>query len=585
MQGKFRMRIHSAIVTALLAGCFASAVAQTAIRTIPGSSASGAFGDFLARAGDLDQDGLGDIWAHATAISPTTTGIVAYSGRDGSVLRTISRAIGPDVYGAAIGGGRDVDGDGIPDVALSIDPQFGSGTIEMRSGATGALLWARTGAISGEFAGSILMIDDVNGDGAAEVAVVSTPSSPPPFAMTGGLALLSGANGQTIWSTLNAASYFRSPHIASAGDWNGDGYEDIVGGFGTAYAFFFGGLLAIPTFSGIYVASGLNGAPLASMNRGTGSDDFGWRAVGVGDITGDGVPEIAATSPRFLSGGTVVGRIEVIDLAAGGLVVTTIFGTQSEPIGANLDGGADPDGDGIPDICYSSEASTGTGSFGVLRVSSTISGQDIWSIPGENDYDGFGAAAIFCGDVNFSNRPSVAVSRRNAFGGAGAVEVRLGIDGLGRFAESSILDPVTSAPLDALVIDGSPGGTCRRVDVAVGQPFTIGMNLPFGVFGGTFAIFALLRIPSGADAINLPAGIGTMSLMPCALSRAPDSFLLTDNFGGAVCGGAIIASQPAPWTLPVFSGVPFPLTVTLQGVMLTSPGTVRATNGVLLRIR
>lgn len=579
------MNRRIAIICALFAAFLASAAAQTVVRTLAGPSPGGTFGDFLARAGDLDQDGLDDIWAHATSLTATTTGIVACSGRDGSILRTISRNIGQDVYGGSIGGGRDVNGDGVPDVALSIDPPLGSGTIEMRSGATGALLWSRTGAISGEFAGSLLMIGDANGDGFADLAVLSSPSSPPPFAMTGGLALLSGATGQTIWSTFNVATYFRSPHIASAGDWNGDGIEDIVGGFGTAYAFFFGGLLAIPTFTGIYVASGQNGATLASFNRGSAADDFGWRAVGIGDITGDGAPEIAVTSPRYQTSGSVIGRVEIVDVASGGLILTTAYGTPLDPIGANLDGGADADGDGVPDICVSSEASTGTGSFGIVRILSSITGQDLWSAQGVNDFEGFGAAAIFCGDVNFSSIPSLASSRRNAFGGAGAIEIRLGTDGLGRFAESSILDPVTAAPIDSLAVDGSSGGGRRRVDLSIGQPFTIGMNLPFGVFGGTFAVFALLRVPSGADAIDLPAGIGSMAFNPCALSRAPDSFLLTDNFGGAVCGGGIVASQPAPWSLPIFSGVPFPLTVTLQGVMLTAPGTVRATNGVLLRIR
>jgi hypothetical protein len=74
-------------------------------------------------AGDLDGDGYGDFAAGMPGFdgaAGTNTGAVrAFSGRTGAVIFTIEGDLAGDRLGSALGGGRDVNGDGVPDVVAS----------------------------------------------------------------------------------------------------------------------------------------------------------------------------------------------------------------------------------------------------------------------------------------------------------------------------------------------------------------------------------------------------------------------------------------------------------------------------------
>src|SRR5437867_2137100 len=88
---------------------------------------------------------------------------------------------------------------------------------------------------------------------------------------------------------LAASDQFRFS-IASAGDFNGDGFDDIVVGApfvgatdaGAAYVFFGG-----PSMDAV--------ADLTI--NGTGSDSLGWSVAGAGDINGDGFDDIIVGAP------------------------------------------------------------------------------------------------------------------------------------------------------------------------------------------------------------------------------------------------------------------------------------------------
>ena len=74
-------------------------------------------------AGDLDGDGYGDFAAGLPgfdgAAGLDTGAVRAYSGRTGAVISTLEGDVAGDYLGHKLGGGRDVNGDGIPDVIAS----------------------------------------------------------------------------------------------------------------------------------------------------------------------------------------------------------------------------------------------------------------------------------------------------------------------------------------------------------------------------------------------------------------------------------------------------------------------------------
>jgi FG-GAP repeat protein len=74
-------------------------------------------------AGDLDGDGYGDFAAGMPgfdgAAGLNTGAVRGFSGRTGAVLFTLEGNLANDRLGSSVGGGRDVNGDGIPDVIVS----------------------------------------------------------------------------------------------------------------------------------------------------------------------------------------------------------------------------------------------------------------------------------------------------------------------------------------------------------------------------------------------------------------------------------------------------------------------------------
>ncbi len=112
---------------------------------LPGDLAGDSLGAGVAGTGDLDGDGHGDFVAGMPGSDgggSSSGALRAYSGRDGSVLFTVSGSAPNDRIGAATGAGADIDLDGFPDAigsatsgkakSVSFTPQgvapFGTGT-------------------------------------------------------------------------------------------------------------------------------------------------------------------------------------------------------------------------------------------------------------------------------------------------------------------------------------------------------------------------------------------------------------------------------------------------------------------------
>ncbi|MEO6725968.1 MAG: FG-GAP-like repeat-containing protein [Blastocatellia bacterium] len=90
--------------------------------TMTGETAGDGFGIGSAEAGDVNRDGFDDLiigaWQHAGAA--TSAGkVYLYSGKDGSLMRTITCRIPGDTFGFDATGIGDVDGDGVIDFLLT----------------------------------------------------------------------------------------------------------------------------------------------------------------------------------------------------------------------------------------------------------------------------------------------------------------------------------------------------------------------------------------------------------------------------------------------------------------------------------
>jgi len=265
-----------------------------------GSAPGGFFGWAVAEIGDLDQDGVNDYAASAP-----------YGGLNGyGLVVVLSGATGAQIPGGAIQGypnlpgvGHsmsklgDVNGDGRPDFLLGT-PYSSTGTALVVSGLNFSSLQIQTGTpsphFSYEFGNSVAGLGDINGDGISDYGVTEPG--------TNSATVYSGANGTVLHLFGPEPSQF-SPNagyglmMASAGDVDRDGVGDIL----ISQKNYLNAPL--PNSGAVYVYSGRTFAILDLFVAGPNWWFENIHALtSLGDINGDGYPDIAFGSPGANSG-------------------------------------------------------------------------------------------------------------------------------------------------------------------------------------------------------------------------------------------------------------------------------------------
>jgi hypothetical protein len=144
-----------------------------------GASASGN-GPPMATLGDVDADGHDDFAARCLNLHagfPDAHVVHVVSGADGSVMSTFGGLLGGEYVGYSVAGPGDLDGDGVPDLALGA-PQAGNamGYIAAFSLADGSELFRVWGEANQNRLGEAMRpAGDVNGDGLPDL-IAGAPS-------------------------------------------------------------------------------------------------------------------------------------------------------------------------------------------------------------------------------------------------------------------------------------------------------------------------------------------------------------------------------------------------------------------------
>jgi hypothetical protein len=158
-------------------------------------------GFFVSSAGDVDKDGINDIYAGDYGDTPDdagTTGGRAYvwSGKTGAILHDLPAQTPAEGFGIGRGAAGDVDNDGYGDLVIgaytnsSAAPQ--AGRTYLFSGRTGAVLRTMTSSIAGEGSGyDAVGIGDLNGDGAIDF-LITAATHPEKGANTGRTYVIAG---------------------------------------------------------------------------------------------------------------------------------------------------------------------------------------------------------------------------------------------------------------------------------------------------------------------------------------------------------------------------------------------------------
>jgi hypothetical protein len=368
-----------------------------------GDAQSTYFGWAVSELVDVDGDGVTDI----IVSDPYRAGggaAYVFSGADGAPLFQWVIA-GSNQYGYSIADAGDADADGTHDVLVG-DP-LGAGAVDLRSGATGAVLHRFTGGAGDGLGAAVASAGDVDGDGHADLLLGAPRVDGAIGADSGAVYVVSGASYQTIRTLRGEDAGGRFGTGADlAKDLDGDGRPDWVVGArdsgpgqrGRAYAyssanghrlwtvtapktggdlgsFFVGGLDDLDgdgtpdVYVGDYVDSANGGQSGAAyvMSGADGSRIYAWRGprpkegMGpgreAGDIDGDGVQDVAVGSYLSSSGAKLAGKVDVFSGATGARIASITSTRIGENLGFDVVGLGDTNGDGTPDLLVS--AATG----------------------------------------------------------------------------------------------------------------------------------------------------------------------------------------------------------------------------------
>ena len=427
------------------------------------------------------------------------------------VLRSHFGTIEGYRLGAVVCGLGDFDGDGVPDYAVG-EPKDGHSWWAfsmacVHSGADGDWLdhWDSTGGVGF----SMAAMPDLNGDGLPELVVGATGTGEVEWRAAMVQVFSYGVEAPILAFSGNRLGLSREAlfgaSVAGLDDVDGDGTPDIAAG-------------APGEGSGAVLI--LSGALCDVFRTLTGPADaggYGSAMAPIGDLDGDGRPEIIVGAPGRGGGPGGRGLAQVVSPGTGRVLHEFRSGLEGDGLGAAVAGGRDLDGDGTPDFAIASRGHGGkSGCDGRVQLRSGRDGSALYShalslvaYPGA-------VRVQFAGDLSGDGRPEILVGAAGTEANGGEVSFLRILSG----ADGSLLHTISSCDRDWAMGEGEPRRRYRQD-----------------------------RLGSGLGWLVRAAGIGDVDgdgLEDVLLGTPTDSHVSRDSGSAHVFSGAALRGSRAP---------------------------------------
>jgi hypothetical protein len=311
---------------------------------------------------DRDGDDVDEILVTASGLDDNDHGLTnvggfaVFSGATGDLLLTETCGYGERMgLGYCVAEVGDLNQDGVPEVILGSFANTGPGIAVLYDGAALTPIHQFSGQQEYSYFGNAVAAgSDFNADGVPEIVIGAeledvTIAGGEIVEDAGVIYVYSGAD-YTLIRTLRRADDGMLRHdnlghsLATIGDLDGDGVDEIIAGAWERNEGYVGGLGHVMVFSGadgdlIYDLPGLDFPGMHGDN-----------VLAVGDLDGDSVPDFAGTSLELgLAGPGLPGRVIVYSGATGQIIREYVGAEPDDNFGASIDA-ADINGDGGTDF-------------------------------------------------------------------------------------------------------------------------------------------------------------------------------------------------------------------------------------------